>query len=148
MPESILTDHEIAILTQAGLQSGRADAELFRFLLPGAPAPAWMPRLSPDWVCNEEEIRPAYLEVLAESARQGWEEYFAAEKASGPAKKICQCAQNAEPIDPINGSWFPCDGCEQAIPATSTSVVVVRTKRAERLYCCLSCAREAVKALS
>ena len=59
-------------------------------------------------------------------------------------KEVCRCAQRDGQVDPINGSWFPCDGCETAIPADSTSVVVVRTKRLERLYCCPSCAGKAI----
>jgi hypothetical protein len=82
MARTELTDHEIAILTQAGYESGKADAELFRFLLPDHAAPEWKPRLAPDWVCSDDELRPAYLEVLAESARRGWIEYFEAESTN------------------------------------------------------------------
>ena len=79
MARAELTDHEITILTQAGRESGKADAELFRFLLPDHPAPEWKPRFALDWACSDDERRPAYLEVLAESARRGWSEYFEAE---------------------------------------------------------------------
>ena len=59
-------------------------------------------------------------------------------------KDTCRCAQHAGQIDPINGSWFPCDGCDTAIPADSPSVVVIRTRQLERLYCCQSCAGKAI----
>lgn len=59
-------------------------------------------------------------------------------------KETCRCAQNDWQIDPIDGSWIPCDGCETAIPVDSQSVVVVRTKRLERIYCCPLCAGKAI----
>ena len=60
-------------------------------------------------------------------------------------KEVCRCAQRDGQVDPINGSWFPCDGCDTAIPADSPSVVVIRTRQIERLYCCPSCAGKAIK---
>ena len=60
-------------------------------------------------------------------------------------KEVCRCAHRDGQVDPINGSWFPCDGCDTAIPADSPSVVVIRTRQIERLYCCPSCAGKAIK---
>lgn len=59
-------------------------------------------------------------------------------------KETCRCAQNDWQIDPIDRSWIPCDGCETAIPVEAPSVVVVRTRRLERIYCCQSCAGKAI----
>lgn len=59
-------------------------------------------------------------------------------------KEVCRCAQRDGQVGPINGSWIPCDGCETAIPVDSPSVVVVRTRRLERIYCCQSCAGKAI----